>query len=95
MLLKIMLPESWKIVLAAGSTPVKAGFLIKLLDLAQSRKLDNDVAKLDVQAAESRLMLGSLLLSPKAKLTVCAAKVQADGVTKLQSFSASQQSSGL
>ena len=72
--------------LAAGSTPVKARCLVKLFDLLKGCKLDNDVSKLDVHAAECRLMLGSLLLSPKAKLTVCATEVQADGVPKLQSF---------
>ena len=86
MLLQIMLPESWKVVFAAGATPVKACFMVKLLHLLKRCKLDNDIAKLDVQAAEGRLMLRSLLLSTKAKLTIRATEVQADGVAKLQSF---------
>ena len=36
MLLEIMLPESWKVMLAACSTPIKARCLIKLLHLAKS-----------------------------------------------------------
>ena len=85
-LLQVMLPESWKIVDAAGTTPVEACFLEKFVHLLERLKLDNDVSKLDVQAAESRLVLRSFLLSPKAKLTVWTTKVQGDGVAKLSSF---------
>ena len=86
MLLKIMLPISWKMMLAACSTPIKACNLIKLLDLLKRRKLDNDISKLDAQAAERRLVLGSFLLPPEAQLTICASEVQADCMPKLQSF---------
>ena len=41
-----MLPESWKVVDAAGTTTVEASFLEKLVHLFKRRKLDNDVAKL-------------------------------------------------
>ena len=52
-----MLPESWKVVDAAGTTPVEACFLEKVGHLLKRPKLDNDVAKLDVQAAEGWLMV--------------------------------------
>ena len=56
MLLKILCPRSCKPVLAAGSAPIKAGMVIKLRHLLKKCKFDPNISKLNVQAAEGRLL---------------------------------------